>query len=48
MLEPCFRVAGDVKLVGDSSRGDWFLVSGAPAAACSRRGDARRVFHYAP
>ena len=47
MLRPCFAT-GDVRLVGDSSRGDWYLVSGQPAGDCARRGDVAHVFHYAP
>ena len=47
MLAPCFTSASS-RLVGDSSRGDWFLVTGAPNADCARRGEATRVFHYAP
>jgi 4-amino-4-deoxy-L-arabinose transferase-like glycosyltransferase len=46
-LKPCFSGAGS-RLIGDSSRGDWYLVSGAPLADCARRGNAARVFHYAP
>jgi len=48
MLEPCFDAMTDRRLVGDSSRGDWYLVSGLPAPDCARRGDATHVFHYAP
>jgi len=48
MLQPCFDAMTDRRLVGDSSRGDWYLVSGSPAADCARRGDAAQVFHYAP
>ncbi|HXR51988.1 MAG TPA: hypothetical protein VN762_07595, partial [Steroidobacteraceae bacterium] len=48
MLQPCFHATGDVRLVGESSRGDWYLVSGEPAADCARRGNAGYVFHYAP
>jgi 4-amino-4-deoxy-L-arabinose transferase-like glycosyltransferase len=47
MLAPCFASA-TARLVGDSSRGDWFLVTGAPSADCARRGDATRVLRYAP
>ena len=47
MLEPCFTPAAK-RLVGDSSRGDWYLVTGTPSADCARRGDVTRVFHYAP
>jgi 4-amino-4-deoxy-L-arabinose transferase-like glycosyltransferase len=46
-LEPCFSVATS-RLVGDSSRGDWYLVTGAPQGDCARRGNAARVFRYAP
>jgi len=48
MLRPCFDGTGDVRLVGDSSRGDWYLVSGTPAPQCAAQGDAGHVFHYAP
>jgi 4-amino-4-deoxy-L-arabinose transferase-like glycosyltransferase len=48
MLRPCFDSAADVRLVGDSSRGDWYLVSGEAAAACAQRGNTAHVFHYAP
>jgi hypothetical protein len=48
MLKPCFDTILDRRLVGDSSRGDWYLVSGTPAMDCARRGDATHVFHYAP
>jgi 4-amino-4-deoxy-L-arabinose transferase-like glycosyltransferase len=48
MLKPCFDAIAARNLVGDSSRGDWYLVSGAPLADCARRGDATHVFHDAP
>jgi hypothetical protein len=48
MLEPCFDAIADRRLVGDSSRGDWYLISGTPAMDCVQRGDATHVFHYAP
>ncbi len=48
MLEPCFAGIPDRKLVGDSSRGNWYLVSGSPTMDCAQRGDATHVFHYAP
>lgn len=47
MMRPCFA-GTEQKLVGDSSRGDWYLVTGVPAAECSRRGDASHVFRYEP
>jgi len=47
-LEPCFSAATPKQLVGDSSRGDWYLVSGSPDPACAARGDARHVFAYQP
>lgn len=46
-LKPCFATA-QARKIGDSSRGDWFLVTGAPDADCARQGDATHVFHYAP
>jgi 4-amino-4-deoxy-L-arabinose transferase-like glycosyltransferase len=46
-LNPCFS-SNQARLVGDSSRGRWYLVTGVPAMECARRGDAARVFHYAP
>jgi hypothetical protein len=46
-LDPCFA-STTMRLVGDSSRGDWYLVSGAPVAGCVARGNAQHVFHYAP
>lgn len=48
MLAPCFADAASVREVGDSSRGLWYLVEGDPDPACAARGDATRVFHYAP
>jgi 4-amino-4-deoxy-L-arabinose transferase-like glycosyltransferase len=47
-LDPCFTPATSKQLVGDSSRGDWFLVSGPPDATCAARGDARHTFAYSP
>lgn len=47
MLRPCFSSA-TARLVGDSSRGDWYLVTGAPSADCAHRGNPAHVFHYAP
>jgi 4-amino-4-deoxy-L-arabinose transferase-like glycosyltransferase len=47
MLKPCFD-AIERRLVGDSSRGDWYLVSGMPSEDCARRGHAAHVFHYQP
>jgi hypothetical protein len=47
MLRPCFSAATS-RLVGDSSRGDWYLVTGSPSADCVRRGNAAHVFQYAP
>jgi hypothetical protein len=48
MLKPCFDAMPDRQLVGDSSRGDWYLVSGTPATDCVQRGNAAHAFHYAP
>ena len=47
MLTPCFEGA-PATVVGDSSRGDWYLVTGRPAAACAARGDSAHTFRYAP
>jgi 4-amino-4-deoxy-L-arabinose transferase-like glycosyltransferase len=47
-LAPCFIHAARKQLVGDSSRGNWFLVSGAPDPACVARGNAQYNFHYTP
>ncbi|MEO6185510.1 MAG: glycosyltransferase family 39 protein [Steroidobacteraceae bacterium] len=47
MLQPCFE-GTRMRVVGDSSRGDWYLVTGQPVAACAARGDAQHIFHYAP
>jgi 4-amino-4-deoxy-L-arabinose transferase-like glycosyltransferase len=46
-LDPCFA-SSTMRLVGDSSRGDWYLVSGEPIAGCVARGNAQHEFHYAP
>ena len=47
MLQPCFAGAA-ARVVGDSSRGDWYLVTGRPAADCAARGHAGHVFRYSP
>jgi 4-amino-4-deoxy-L-arabinose transferase-like glycosyltransferase len=47
MLKPCFADAAQV-LVGESSRGRWYLVSGAPDAGCAARGNADYTFTYSP
>jgi hypothetical protein len=47
MLEPCFKGA-NAQLVGDSSRGNWFLVTGSPDPACVALGDAHYNFAYSP
>jgi 4-amino-4-deoxy-L-arabinose transferase-like glycosyltransferase len=47
-LDPCFTPAARKQLVGDSSRGNWFLVSGPPEATCAARGNARQTFAYPP
>ncbi len=47
MLKPCFEGA-QARVVGDSSRGDWYLVTGRPAAQCAARGNSRHIFHYTP
>jgi hypothetical protein len=48
MLQPCFAGATRVQPIGESSRGLWYLVQGPPDARCAARGDATRVFAYAP
>jgi 4-amino-4-deoxy-L-arabinose transferase-like glycosyltransferase len=48
MLEPCFAGAESVREVGESSRGLWYLVTGAPAPDCIARGDAGRAIRYSP
>lgn len=48
LLLPCFGSARPVRKVGDSSRGDWYLVEGSPEAACAAPGDASRALHYRP
>jgi 4-amino-4-deoxy-L-arabinose transferase-like glycosyltransferase len=48
LLQPCFGGPAQATLVGDSSRGDWYLVQGRPAAACAARGDAGRAIRYRP
>jgi 4-amino-4-deoxy-L-arabinose transferase-like glycosyltransferase len=48
MLQPCFGAAAQVQLVGDSSRGNWYLVAGAPDPACAARGNANHSFAYVP
>jgi hypothetical protein len=48
LLLPCFGSAQPVRKVGDSSRGDWYLVEGSPEPACATRGDAGRAIHYQP
>jgi 4-amino-4-deoxy-L-arabinose transferase-like glycosyltransferase len=47
MLQPCFASTA-ARLVGDSSRGDWHLVTGSPSADCVRKGDPTHVYRYAP
>jgi 4-amino-4-deoxy-L-arabinose transferase-like glycosyltransferase len=47
-LNPCFSHTGQQQLVGDSSRGNWFLVAGAPDPACVSRGNANYNFRYTP
>lgn len=47
MIQPCF-VNAQARRVGESSRGDWFLVTGAPDAACAARGNAGHSFRYSP
>jgi 4-amino-4-deoxy-L-arabinose transferase-like glycosyltransferase len=46
-LDPCFKRAQQ-QLVGDSSRGNWYLVTGAPDAGCVARGNAHYNFTYSP
>jgi 4-amino-4-deoxy-L-arabinose transferase-like glycosyltransferase len=48
MLQPCFKDAAPLQLVGDSSRGNWFLVSGQPDTVCVARGDPGHHFNYSP
>ncbi|MEO6080391.1 MAG: glycosyltransferase family 39 protein [Steroidobacteraceae bacterium] len=47
MLQPCFSNT-QAQLVGESSRGNWFLVSGNPDATCAARGNAQYNFTYSP
>ncbi len=47
MLKPCFSDA-EARLVGESSRGNWFLVSGRPDPACAASGNAHYNFVYTP
>lgn len=47
MLAPCFDRA-QVREVGDSSRGLWYLVEGDPDASCVARGDAGRAIRHHP
>jgi 4-amino-4-deoxy-L-arabinose transferase-like glycosyltransferase len=46
-LDPCFKALAK-QLVGDSSRGNWYLVTGTPDAGCVERGDAHYNFTYTP
>lgn len=48
MLDPCFARAGEVREVGKSSRGLWYLVTGSPDPACVERGDATRELRAGP
>jgi hypothetical protein len=48
MLQPCFHNAASVQRAGQSSRGEWFLVSGRPDPACAARGNAQTIFSYSP
>ncbi len=48
MLQPCFDKAASVQRAGESSRGEWYLVSGLPDPACAARGNAHYSFHYSP
>jgi 4-amino-4-deoxy-L-arabinose transferase-like glycosyltransferase len=48
MLQPCFHNAASVQRAGQSSRGEWFLVSGLPDPACAARGNAQYTFSYSP
>ncbi len=48
MLQPCFHNAASVQRAGQSSRGEWFLVSGLPDPACAARGNAQYTFRYSP
>jgi 4-amino-4-deoxy-L-arabinose transferase-like glycosyltransferase len=45
MLRRCFAPATS-ESVGRTSRENWFLVRGAPAAECARRGDPTRAIAY--
>jgi len=48
MLQPCFHKAASVQRAGESSRGDWYLVSGLPDPACAARGNGHYTFSYSP
>jgi hypothetical protein len=48
MLEPCFSTSSEVREVGDSSRGLWYLVQGIPQADCISGGDAGRAITHVP
>jgi hypothetical protein len=48
MLEPCFARGTRIQEVGESSTGLWYLVQGAPDAACAARGDAGRALYHVP
>jgi 4-amino-4-deoxy-L-arabinose transferase-like glycosyltransferase len=48
LLLPCFGSSRPMRQVGESSRGNWYLVEGAPEPACAAQGDASRAIHYAP
>ena len=45
LLAPCFE-ANRRTLAGRSSDDDWFLVEGAPLAACTTLGDPQRAIPY--
>jgi 4-amino-4-deoxy-L-arabinose transferase-like glycosyltransferase len=47
MMDPCFTGAA-AQVVGESSRGLWYLVESVPAPACSARGDVARAIAYTP
>ena len=45
LLAPCFE-ANRRRLAGRSSDDDWYLVEGAPQAACAALGDPQRAIRY--
>ena len=45
LLSPCFADSGP-RSVGESSGGEWWLVTPPAATACAARGNPAHVFHY--